>query len=170
LIATRTLDVAKEAGVSHGTVFAHFSTREDLIVRVIEEFGEQATRRTHELADSGAGVRAVLEAHLQTLEEYEPFYARLVGEAALLPDEARNALIMINTAISHHLYEAAKREIEAGTIRPTPMHLLFNTWIGLVHHYMVNRTLFAPEGSVITRRGKELLDHYMGLLTLGETQ
>jgi hypothetical protein len=53
-----------------------------------------------------------------------------------------------------------------------PMHLLFNTWIGLVHHYMVNRDLFAPEGSVIARRGKELLDHYMGLLDpgRGETQ
>lgn len=172
VLATRTLDIAKEAGVSHGTVFVHFPTREDLIVRVIEEFGQQATRRTHELADGGAGVRAVLEAHLNALEEYEPFYARLVGEAALLPGEARNALIMINTALSHHLNEAARREIEAGTLRPLPMHLLFNTWIGLVHHYMVNRDLFAPGGSVIARRGKELLDHYMGLLTpeKGETR
>jgi len=45
-----------------------------------------------------------------------------------------------------------------------PMHLLFNTWIGLVHHYVCNRDLFAPGESVIARRGSVLLDHYMGLL------
>lgn len=44
---------------------------------------------------------------------------------------------------------------------PTREDLL---WIGLVHHYLMNRDLFAPGESVIARRGRELLDHYMGLL------
>jgi hypothetical protein len=45
-----------------------------------------------------------------------------------------------------------------------PLHLLFNTWIGLVNHYLVNRELFAPGASVIERRGAELLDHFMNLI------
>ena len=166
LTATRTLDVARGARVSHGTVFAHFPTREELLVKVIEEFGENVTRRTHDLAHKGMGVRDVLQAHLKSLAEYEPFYARLIMEASMLPPEARNTLLGIQSAISVHLFEAAEREIAAGTIQPIPMHLLFNTWIGLIHYYLCNRDLFAPGESVIARRGQELLDHYMGLLSL----
>jgi AcrR family transcriptional regulator len=166
LMATSTLDIAREAEVSHGTIFAHFPTREDLIVNVIEEFGEQMIRRIYQLSKQGMGVRDLLAAHLKGLEEYEPFYARLVMEAPVLPMEARITLIAIQSAVSFHLYMAAKREMKAGTLRPLPMHLLFNTWIGLVHHYLNNRDLFAPGESVIARRGQELLDHYMSLLSL----
>ena len=38
--ATRTLDVAEAAGVSHGTVFAHFPTREALVEAAVAELGQ----------------------------------------------------------------------------------------------------------------------------------
>ena len=42
-----------------------------------------------------------------------------------------------------------------------PLHLLFNTWTGLVHHYLSQRDLFNPKGSVIRRYGDELLEHFL---------
>jgi len=42
--------------------------------------------------------------------------------------------------------------------------LLFNTWLGLIHHYLGNRDLFAPGHSVVERHGSMLLDHFVGLL------
>jgi hypothetical protein len=48
-----------------------------------------------------------------------------------------------------------------------PLHLLFNTWIGLIHHYLMNRELFAPGASVVERHGRELLDHFMYLISKG---
>jgi AcrR family transcriptional regulator len=165
LLATRTIDVAKKARISHGSIFLHFGTREALIAAVIAEFGERLARRLHELAGEGKGVRDILEAHLRGLSEFEPFYARLVTEGPLLSKEARDALLGIQSAISHHLFEAAAREMNAGTIRRMPPHLLFNTWLGLLHHYVTNRDLFAPRASVIERRGRELLDHYMRLVS-----
>lgn len=164
LLATRTADVAREAGVSHGTVFAHFATQEALLDAVIGEFGARVAARLHELAYRGGSLREVLQAHLAGLREAEPFYARLVKESRLLPDGARHVLTAIQSVVSHHLCEAAAREMEAGSIRPLPLHLLFNTWIGLLHYYLANDDLFAPEGSVLKRYGEELLEHYLSLL------
>lgn len=163
LSTARTADIAKAAGVSHGTVFAHFPTREDLLNEVIHAFGTRVTRRLHELAGGGS-VREILEGHLKGLAEFEPFYTRLVLEGSLLPESARNTLLMIQSAVSFHLSQAAGREMAAGTIRPLPMHLLFNTWLGLVHYYMANGDLFSPGESVVARRGKELLEHYLNLI------
>jgi AcrR family transcriptional regulator len=167
LSKTRTSDIASVAGVSHGTVFAHFATRDDLLIAVIDEFGNRVAGRIHELTSGGgSSVREVLQAHLDGLMEVEPFYTRLVNEWTVLPSSAQSALITIQSAISIHLSQAAEREIAAGKIRNIPLHLLFNTWIGLIHYYLGNVDLFAPGESVLKRYGTELLEHYISLITL----
>lgn len=164
ITATRTVDVAKRAGVAHGTVFVHFATRDDLIAAVVSRHAGQIALRLHELGRGRGSVREVLEGHLAGLAEHEAFYARLVMEGPLLPPYAQATLLGIQSAISAHLATAAEREMTDGRIRRMPFDLLFNTWLGLVHHYIGNRELFAPGRSVVERWGPTLLDHYLGLL------
>jgi hypothetical protein len=85
-------------------------------------------------------------------------------ESPLLPKDARQTLLGIQSAISFHIAQAAQHDVDAGLIRPVPIHLLFNTWIGLVHYYLANHDLFAPGVSVIEQRGTELIDHLMSLM------
>ncbi|RCX21090.1 TetR family transcriptional regulator [Anaerobacterium chartisolvens] len=165
LTVARTSDIASSAGVSHGTVFAHFPTREILLNVVIEEFGMRITNRLHELVSENCGIKEVLEAHVKGISEYEGFYTRLISEGRLLNESSRNSLIMIQSAISFHISEIAEREIKAGKIRSMPVALLFNTWIGLVNHYLINSDLFAPQGSVMKKLGKQLVEHYIKLIS-----
>lgn len=166
LTSTKTADIAIAAKVSHGTVFAHFSTMETLLTAVIEEFGSRITLRLHELAACNDSLQKILEAHLRGLQEFEAFYTRLVIENRLLPSNSRDVFTMIQSAISFHLSQAAAKEIKDGTIAPCPIHLLFNTWLGLVHYYLANSDLFAPGESVLERYGQELIAHYMRLISL----
>jgi AcrR family transcriptional regulator len=166
ILATRTEDVARAAGVSHGTVFLHFRSQEALTTAVIGEYCGRMALRTHELAEGRATVRELLAAHLEGLVEYEPFYARLVAEARLLPEACRSAWVGLQSAVSFHLSLAAERDMRAGNIKRMPFHLLFNAWAALVHYYLMNGDLFAPEGNVLARHGKELLDHYMFLISV----
>ncbi|WP_010244388.1 TetR/AcrR family transcriptional regulator [Acetivibrio cellulolyticus] len=165
LTTARTSDIAIAAKVSHGTIFVHFPTREILLDAVIEEFGMRITKRLHELVSENCGIKEVLEAHVKGLSEHEGFYTRLASEGRLLNESSRNSLIMIQSAISFHISQVADREMEAGKIRSMPVALLFNTWIGLVHHYLVNSDLFTPEGSVLESYGKQLIDHFINLIS-----
>ncbi len=161
IAGTRVSDVATAAGVAQGTVFVHFASQEALVEAVIGEFGARIALRTHELATSSGTLEATLRAHLDGIAEFEPFYTRLVIENRLLPQAARDALIEIQSAISFHFGQVIAREPAAAGIPP---HLLFNTWIGLVHHYLANGDLFAPEGRVIERHGASLIDTYLRLV------
>lgn len=165
ITTTKTADIAKLAKVSHGTVFAHFSTQEELLISVIEEFGRRITKRLHELVDTNSSLYEILESHLEGLIEFEPFYTRLTIERRLLPESVRNTYIIIQSTISFHISIVADKEIEQGTIRKMPIHLIFNTWIGLVHYYITNGDLFSPNGSVLKEHSQELLKHYMNLIT-----
>lgn len=166
LTAAKTSDIAMAAKVSHGTIFVHFPTRENLLDTVIEEFGMRISRRLHELADKNCSMEEVLKAHLKGVAEYESFYTRLVTENRLLSESSRNTLIIIQSSISFHILQIAEKEMKAGVLRSIPYDLLFNTWIGLVHHYLANGDLFAPGVSVVEQHGNRLVDYFINLIAL----
>ena len=163
-LAARTSDIARAARLSHGSVFVHFPTRDALLAAAIEKLGDALARRIHDLAEADASVAEILQGHLAGLMEHEALYARLVSESPVLPSTARGALVGIQSAVAFHLSAAAEREMAAGRLRRVPLPLLFNTWLGLVHHYLINRDLFAPHASVLQRHGRTLVRHYLGLL------
>ncbi len=164
LITTRTADVAGEAGVSHGTIFAHFHTQEELLTGVIEDVGEKINTRLHETAGGQKGFNLALKAHIDVLTEFEPFYTRLVIENRLLPKEARDTFLMLQSTVSFHLYQAIQKEVEAGVMKKLPEDMVFNGWIGLVHYYIANSDLFAPEGSVLRAYGEKLIEFYINMV------
>jgi len=162
--ATTTQEVASEAGVAHGTVFVHFSTQELLLTAVIEEFGRTMAGRLHQVVSRSADTAQALLAHLQGLMESEDLYARLVVEGGTLPPPVRTTLIMVQSAISHHISEIAERDMAAGKIQSMPVHLLFNTWLALIHYYLANAHMFAPAGSVLEKYGAQLHEHFVSLI------
>ena len=170
LLQATTKDIARRAGVAHGTVFAHFRTREDLLCAVIEELGARVTGRLHQLASGDHGLLALLEAHVQGLIENERLYTRLVAERSGIPKRAQYTLVMIQSAVSFHLSATLDRESRQawrGSRPPElwPLHLMFNTWIGLLHHYLLQADLFAPgEPSVLRQHGPTLARYFHALV------
>ena len=164
IVQTTTADIARSIRMSHGVVFLHFPKRDDLVIAVIDEFGRRLAVEFRQALEQDLGLRAVLQAHLRVLAEFEPFYARLVIEAPLLPPKVRSTLLMLHAAVSQRLFLALERERKAGRARRFERPLLFNTWIGLVHHYLVNRDMFAAGDSVIAEQGDTLVQHFMTLV------
>jgi hypothetical protein len=100
------------------------------------------------------------------LARHEALYVRLVAEGPQLPARARAALSLLQSAVAYEVDRAANRERRTGRLRGGPRHLVFNTWIGLVHHYLLNRDLFAPASSVIAAKGGELTRWFVSLMTV----
>lgn len=164
ILNTKTIDISKEAGVSHGTVFSHFKTQEELLDTVIEEVGNRIVSKLQELIDVKGTLEEILKAHINGLIEFEKFYTRLIIERRLLPESASNIYIIIQSSISFHIGEVLKREIAKGKIIDTPIHLIFNSWVGLIHYYLTNGDLFTNEGSILNNYGQDLINHYIKLI------
>lgn len=160
ILSTRMSDIARAAGVSHGTVFLHFGTQEGFITEVVNEYCGRIALRTHELSETSSSLRELLSAHLDAISEYEPFYTRLVIENRMLAPEVRDAFIILQSAVSLHFGKVLEQEkpvqISAG--------VLFNMWMGLIHYYLSNGDMFAPEGNVICRYKDLLTDTFLTLL------
>lgn len=164
LVATRTSDIANAANISHGAIFSHFKTKEILLEAVIEEFGLRVTKRLHDLISGTCGVKEVLTAHLKGINEHEAFYSRLILEGNLINESTRNSIVMIQSNISFHIMQAVESDIKEGKLVDTPLNLLFNTWLGLIHYYLTNKNLFSPEESVLKKYGDQLVEHFLRLI------
>jgi len=162
--AAPTTAIANEAQVSHGSVFLHFPTVESLLLCLLDSFSQDLTRELHTLSASGGDIEKLLPMHIDVLIMHEGFYKRLTTEAAYLPEEAKNTFIAIQSTVSIHFLQALEQEISAGRIKPIPFHMLFNTWLGLVHYYLLNCELFAPGESVLTRHKDSLINCFMALI------
>lgn len=157
--------IAKEAGVSHGSIFVHFPTLNDLLICLLSEFGDNMGSSLHTLAKKCDSVESLLKEHLNVLEEYEVFYSRLISEKDRLPDEAKSTFAIIQSTVAFHFSSVIDGEIERGTVKKLPIHILFNTWLGLVHYYLLNKEFFSDsDESVLRRYREELLSAYLNLI------
>lgn len=163
ITATSTADIARACGVSHGTIFVHFKERLDLLMAVIDKFGAQLSAAFDQALAGENTVPGILRAHLRTLAAFEDFYFRLLTEIYALPANIRAALFMLNTAVSCHLFEAAARQMQAGTFKKMSRPLVFNTWMALVGYYITHRDLLSAEKPVTTHKEQELVEHYLNL-------
>lgn len=166
----RTEDIARLAAVSHGTVFAHFPTKAALVEETIGQFASALTARLDELAREGAGLRDLLSAHLTAIGEVEALYQRILVDLPGQPATIRAYWVTIQSAISKYFAPALEASAAKGRAEPLDPALTFNTWQALLHHYLANRELFAPDGSVIDRYGPRLIDHFEQLIDPSQTE
>ncbi|WP_124065077.1 TetR/AcrR family transcriptional regulator [Clostridium sp. E02] len=160
--------IAKEAQISHGTIFLHFPTAVELQICLLEQFGMEINKQLHQLSEKDDSLEDLLSAHIDVLIKHQNFYKRLIAESSFLPEQARYVYISIQSSVSLHLSQAFEKGQKEGHIKNLSMHLMFNTWLGLLHYYLSNQELFAPEGAVLNQYKEELVHHFINLLKIGE--
>ena len=85
--------LAKSINISHGALFVHFKTREELILSVVEKFGDRLASELGRRFMDDMKLKDLLQAHLEVLSEFEDFYLRLISESQSLPLKIRLCLI-----------------------------------------------------------------------------
>jgi len=158
--------IAKEAHVSHGNIFVHFPTLEDLQMCVLERFGRDINTQLHELSENNNSLEDILYAHIEILIKHQNFYRRLISESSLLPEKTKYIYISIQSSVSFHLSQVIDKYQNEKKIKMLPIHFIFNLWLGLLHYYISNQDLFAPDGDVLSRYKKELVSNFMDLLAI----
>lgn len=157
ILNTKTAAIAKEAEVAHGSVFLHFKTRGDLVIAAVDEVAADLSAKFSALKECHT-VREFLAAHLEALKGWEDFYRWLIIECPLLEEEIAHRLVFLRSGIAVYFRDALKNE--AGRDHA----FLFNTWIALLHYYLIERALFTTGKTFIPSGGEVLMEHYLNLI------
>ncbi len=146
--------------MAHGALFVHFSTRDDLILSVVERFGDRLGAEMGRRFEEDMSLRDLLKAHIAVLSEFEDFYMRLISESQSLPPKIRSIVYSMNVSLSYRFYRAALGQIKEGKIKKMDQASFFNTWMALINYYLINRDLFSERTPILKEIGEEVLRHF----------
>ncbi len=155
--ATSTQKVSAAAGVSHGTLFLHFPSRDDLIAAVVADFAADLRSR---LAPPAPTLADELEALLRLLAEDELLYSRLLREQFTLPEAARLELSSLETLLMGRVATAYEADRDQGGLRSLSPRLLAATWLSLIQS-LLRRDESSP---VLLRMGAEIRRYCLDLV------
>ena len=153
-----TLDIAKQTKVSHGTIFAHFKSREALLCAVIEDFNTKIVDRLNSLIQKDASLCDRVTLHVASLIDQEDFYRQLVVEAPSLLPKARSVYISLHSAIASIICGSDETAIGIATKD------VFITWISILHYHLVNKDVLSPDKPILESKGKEITRLFMSLM------
>jgi len=133
--ATTTPEIAARAGVAEGTIYRHFSGKEDLLIAAYHE----AQRWGLELVKGADGDKALspreqllgVAKRLVSAGESDPAMTRMLlrrREQGYLDDSAREAARAFREALQH-VVASGKSD---GLVRPGPADLWTSVWLALV--------------------------------------
>lgn len=159
-----TAEIAKALKVSHGTVFVHFATREELILAVVEQFGDRLSQALGSCLNDQMNLKELLKAHLEVLAEFEDFYLRLITESQFLPPKIRSIQYGMNASLSYRFFAAARQQMKDGELKKMEQPAFFNTWMSLVHYHLMNRDLFSEKTPALTEMGDALIRQFLHLI------
>ena len=140
----RTAAIASAAGVSHGAVFVHYPSRDDLVASVADAIAADIRQA---LADSGVAyhfdLADGLRHHLNVITDHAAEYRSLMLEAMTAGGAVRQVWTSLQRTIAEHLTEVIAAAQTPVTIRD--VDAARETWIALVHHALM-RSAPADQG------------------------
>src|SRR5262245_43508789 len=131
----RTAEVAAAAGVSHGAVFVHYPSRDDLMAAVADAIAGDIGRALSDtgVADTG-DLADGLQHHLSVITEYAAEYRSLMFEADNASGAVRQVWTTLQGGIADYLTAVITSAQMRGEIAVRDAEAARETWIALVHH------------------------------------
>ncbi|MEZ4812741.1 MAG: TetR/AcrR family transcriptional regulator [Caldisericia bacterium] len=153
--------VGKAAGVAHGSIFAHFGSREMLISAVLESYILKASNFLSS-DNSSTPLETAIESHLRLIGRNEGLYINLIVRKSLLPEKAKLQALQFEMKISSMITHRLKADYP----NSDPI-IISNMWIGLIYRYLENKELYSPNQEVTTRFGDVLKQFFICQITGG---
>ncbi len=129
--AAKLQDISKRAGLSMGTIYAVFASKQDILAAILDARGQEILGRVRQIAGEAATARAALDALIDGYVDYfhgNPDFLRMhLREGTswvLTPTPVTDKRVQVWSQIHHLQSEVFRRGVEDGSfLREDPSYL-----------------------------------------------
>jgi AcrR family transcriptional regulator len=119
--ATSMRDLGSELGILGGSVYAHVSSKEELLVEVVQRagrlFGESAEQALASSEEPGEQLRALIRGHIGVVLDHRDEAQTFLNEATALSESNRQAIVKERDTYEALFRSAITNGITEGTFR-----------------------------------------------------
>jgi AcrR family transcriptional regulator len=151
--AASTKEIARRAGVAEATIFRHFATKEDLLLRLVRPLLTQvvvpaaAGQFERVVAETGGRLedvlRLVLTERLRVIRRFAPLVRILIQEIPFRPELQKLLFAQVPAGLGGAM-ALMQREMDAGRMRREPPARIARWVASLFAGYFISSTIFMP--------------------------
>lgn len=156
ILNTSTAHLAEVCGISHGSLFQHFGSREKLIFFAMERELKRIAVRLNSECSQPRDLEILLDQYLDILEQEEAFLSVVFRELPFFPFGLRRQVMTLETMVRNMFHLAAEAAVQCGDADPDGITPGLSAFFGTLYYYLCLRDLFSPEGSVIRTKRIEM--------------
>jgi AcrR family transcriptional regulator len=165
IIDLKTLEVAKKAGIAHGTLFSHFETKEALIAKVCQNELLAIAKTLKKITEQDTGVISLLKSYLNLVAENEDFYVVIAREFPFLDTSIQERILANETIIKNMLYQKIEAGNNAGQFNVEDITMTISFFFASINYYLSRKEYFVSgRGKLMNQKKKQLIKTFMNLL------
>ncbi|MBN1949337.1 MAG: TetR/AcrR family transcriptional regulator [Candidatus Cloacimonetes bacterium] len=159
-----TAEIAEAADIAHGTLFLHFSSKELLIIEILDQVLEKVSRQIEIQLSSSLDCEQMLSSYLDFLEQEEDIFVILARELPYYSDELRRKIIFRQSIIRGHIHRVIQEGITVGKLIDCHPAMAVTVFFSTVDYFLKLKPVFVEEGSVIARFKQDILEIFRKFL------
>ncbi len=156
--------ISSHAKIAHGTLFAHFPTKEALILEVITIEMKKIGEEIQKFAQTSESIEEILVHYLDFLIEEEQFFSVLAKERLFYSNELKRKLIFHESIIRGYFHQILEEENAQNISHCEDITSSLNWLFGVINYYFGLKESFVASGSVISKFKDSILSTFKKII------
>lgn len=163
ILNLKTIDVSKKANIAHGTLFAHFKTKDLLISEICQIELKQIAIQLKEITRNQIiDISSLVEKYLVLVAENEDFYTVLAKEFPFLSENIQESIISNEIIIRNILFQ----KIENGNFNNSNITMTISFLFATINYYLGRKEYFVNSNNkLMDEKKNEIITTFLKLLT-----
>ncbi len=155
----KTADIAKQAGISHGSIFSHFKSKDDLVKIVIKEFSDELSLTLHQQLSKNRTIQDYLMSIVTIFEKHEGWFRNILIEKSHY-EVVNMEYAELQYKISLHFYQMLKKEYK--NVNLNGYSFIYNLLMGMLLQYILNKEYFVEniDELVLSKYRNEIVSYF----------
>jgi AcrR family transcriptional regulator len=153
-----TKEIADKCQIAHGTLFAHFPDKENLMITVLKTELMSIAKAINELNKGQVNFEGLLDGYLLLVSKHEDLLVVIAKEFPFLSNNLKREIITTESIVRKIFYEQLEQDIQKKILPPVPITKALVFLTGTINYYLSRRELFTSNSDLIKLK-KEDIQH-----------
>jgi len=161
IIKTSTKNIAEYCKIAHGTLFAHFRNREQLISEVLKNELLRISKRLYQLKSSNNSLEHLLNKYFDLVIDEEELFVVVNKEFPFISNNIKREIITTETIVRNLILKKIEQGVNNKLFKPIEPRIAMSFLFGTLNYYLSRKEFFTSTGSVIQIRKKEIINTFL---------